>query len=75
MRHIDADAALRNKTLMKIFKNRTEQARVNSLGASIDDHLTRLVSVSQERLIQSILDELEEACKVHDTTPEEASEE
>ena len=64
MNHIDARAALDNRSLMEWIENRKAVLDSNMSGASNEDHLTRLVSIREKAILDSLLDELEEACKV-----------
>ena len=66
MRHVDARSALENRFLMETIEQLKETSRDNYRGASNEDHLTRLVSVRQEAILDTLLDVLEQACKVHE---------
>ena len=64
MKHIDAQAALDNQFLMQLFDEAMEMGLTNIEAADNQDDLTRFEGVVQRRVIRSILEQLQEACKV-----------
>ena len=64
MKHVDADAALRNEFLMELFQGVEETAMDNFKGCSLEDHLTPVYSKAQMATISLLREQLEEACKV-----------
>ena len=65
MRHADARQALDNRFLMETIEQLKETSRDNYRGASNEDHLTRLVALRQEAILDTLIDAMEQACKEH----------
>ena len=66
MNHIDARAALDNRSLMGWIEKMKKVLDSNMSGASDEEHLKRLVAIRQKAILDSLLDDLEEACKVEE---------
>ena len=65
MKHIDARQILDNRFFNELVAQRKETALNNFTSADIDNDRARLVSQVQIQLLRDIVDELEEACKLH----------